>query len=80
MRSRLSNILWGLFFILIGIGFAGNAFNLWDFNLFFPGWWTLFIIIPCGISILQDGFHSGSCIGLAIGVIFAPKRSSSPGI
>ena len=74
MRSRLSNILWGLFFVLIGIGFAGNAFNLWDFNLFFPGWWTLFIIIPCGISIIQNGFQTGSSIGLAIGVMLLLSR------
>lgn len=74
MRSRLSNILWGLFFVLIGIGFAGNVFNLWDFNLFFPGWWTLFIIIPCGISIVQNGFQTSSSIGLVIGVMFLLAR------
>ncbi|MFW5633084.1 MAG: LiaF transmembrane domain-containing protein, partial [Acetivibrio ethanolgignens] len=74
MRSRLSNILWGLFFILIGIGFAGNAFNLWDFNLFFPGWWTFFIIIPCGISIIQNGFQTGTSIGLVIGVMLLLSR------
>lgn len=74
MRSRLSNVLWGLFFILIGIGFAGNAFNLWDFNLFFPGWWTLFIIIPCGISIIQNGFHTGPSIGLVIGLMLLLSR------
>lgn len=74
MRSRLSNILWGLFFILIGIGFAGNAFNLWNFNLFFPGWWTFFIIIPCGISILQNGFQTGTSIGLVIGLLILLSR------
>ncbi len=74
MRSRLSNFLWGLFFILIGLGFAGNAFNLWDFNLFFPGWWTFFIIIPCGISIIQNGFQTGTSIGLAIGLMLLMSR------
>lgn len=74
MRSRLSNVLWGLFFILIGIGFAGNTFNLWDFNLFFSGWWTFFIIIPCGISIIQNGFHTGTSIGLAIGLMLLLSR------
>lgn len=74
MRSRLSNVLWGLFFILIGIGFAGNVFDLWNFNLFFPGWWTLFIIVPCGISIVQNGFHTGTSIGLIIGLMILMSR------
>lgn len=74
MRSRFSNSLWGLFFILIGFGFAGNALDLWDFNLFFPGWWTFFIIIPCGISIIQDGFRTGNSIGLVIGIMLLLSR------
>ena len=69
MRNKLSNSLWGLFFIVIGIGFAGNIFDLWDFHLFFDGWWTLFIIVPCFISMLQSGFGTGSTIGFIIGVL-----------
>lgn len=69
MRYKLSNLLWGLAFIVAGIGFAGNAFNLWDFSLFFDGWWTVFIIVPCTISILENGFHISNTIGLAIGVL-----------
>ncbi len=69
MRSRLSNLLWGLFFIIIGIGFAGNVFDLWNFNLFFSGWWTLFIIIPCAISMIQGGVHTGNSIGLIVGLM-----------
>jgi len=74
MRSRISNVLWGLFFILIGIGFAGNAFNLWNFTLFFAGWWTMFIIIPCVISIIQNGFNTGNSVGLAIGLMLFLTR------
>lgn len=69
MRNRLSNVLWGLFFIAIGVGFAGNIMKLWDFHLFFDGWWTLFIIIPCFISMIQSGFGTGSTIGFIIGVL-----------
>lgn len=69
MRTKLSNILWGLFFIVVGIGFAGRAFSWWHFDIFFRGWWTLFIIIPCGISIIQNGVTTGSSIGLGIGVL-----------
>jgi Predicted membrane protein (DUF2154). len=69
MRGKISNGLWGLFFILIGLGFAGNALFGWNFNLFFDGWWTLFIIIPCTISMIQNGPNTGSIIGLGIGVM-----------
>lgn len=69
MRNKLSNILWGLFFIVVGVGFAGKAFDIWDFNLFFAGWWTLFIIIPCLISVIQNGVGTGSIIGLVVGIM-----------
>ncbi len=69
MRIKTSNILWGLFFIIIGVGFAGNAFDLWDFELFFRGWWTLFIIIPCAISLIQNGFRVSNLAGLLIGIM-----------
>ena len=67
MRNRVSNLLWGLAFIIVGIGFAGNAFDMWDFRLFFNGWWTLFIIVPCIISIVQNGPRTANIIGLCIG-------------
>lgn len=70
MRSKLSSTLWGLFFIVLGVGFAGNALGLWNFQLFFKGWWTLFIIVPCLIIIVQNGFSLAPVIGLTIGVIF----------
>ncbi len=69
MRMKLSNVLWGLFFIIIGIGFAGNAFHMWNFELFFDGWWTLFIIVPCAISLIQNGFRFWTVTGLIIGIM-----------
>lgn len=69
MKKTLTNFLWGLFFIVIGVGFLGEALNLWDFELFFPGWWTLFIIIPCFIGMIQSGFGAGSTLGFIIGVL-----------
>ena len=38
--------------------------------MFFDGWWTLFIIIPCLISIVENGFNTGNIVGLTIGVLF----------
>ena len=69
MRNRIGSILWGLAFVIAGVGFAGNAFGVWDFNLFFDGWWTLFIIVPAVISMIQSGPHTGNIICALIGVV-----------
>ena len=39
-----------------------------NINIFFDGWWTLFIIIPCFIGIFKDAEKAGNFIGLLIGV------------
>ena len=69
MRNKVSNIVWGLIFIIFGLGIAGDVMDIWEFNPFFDGWWTLFIIIPCLVSIIQKGADIGSIIGLIIGVL-----------
>lgn len=70
MRSKFASVMWGIIFITVGIFYAGDAFNLWNFKLFFNGWWTLFIIIPCLISIVENGFGTGNVVGLTVGILF----------
>ena len=70
MKSKFANLLCGIIFITVGIFYAGDTFNLWNFNLFFRGWWTLFIIIPCLISIVENGFNTANIVGLTIGILF----------
>lgn len=70
MRGKISNLVLGLVFIGLGLGIAGDVMNLWEFRVFsFPGWWTMFIIIPCLIGIIRDGFNGGAAIGLVIGLM-----------
>lgn len=69
MRNRLTNIVWGIFFIIVGIGFVGNTLFGWNFELFFRGWWTLFIIIPSILSIIQHGPKPFSVSAFIIGVM-----------
>jgi len=69
MKNRIGNILWGLFFVFIGVGLAGEVLDLWSFEMFFDGWWTLLIIIPCFISIVQNGFATWPIIGFIIGIL-----------
>ena len=68
MRKKVSNIIWGLLFIVIGTIFALNALEITDIDIFFDGWWTLFIIIPCAVGLITERDKTGNLIGLAIGV------------
>ncbi len=67
MRKRISNILWGLIFIAVGLGVVGNMAGIWEFHVFFDGWWTLFLIVPAVISLIEKGFQIGNSVCLVIG-------------
>lgn len=67
--KKISKILWGIALIIVGGVFALNAFGLTDIELFFDGWWTLFIIVPCFIGLFNEREKTGNLIGLLIGGI-----------
>ena len=66
--KKFGNVLWGIVFIVIGLIVGGNALGITNINIFFDGWWTLFIIIPCFIGLFKDNEKMGNLIGLLIGV------------
>ena len=66
--KKISKILWGIAFIVAGVIFALNAFGITDIEIFFDGWWTLFIIIPCLVGIFSEREKTGNIIGLLVGV------------
>ena len=67
--KKLSSILWGILLIVLGVIFGLNALEITDIDIFFKGWWTLIIIIPCFIGVLTDESKTGNLIGLVIGVV-----------
>ena len=66
--KNLSSIVWGLVLIAAGVILGGNALGWFNVNLFFNGWWTLFIIVPCTINLITDKNRLGPLIGLLVGV------------
>ena len=66
--KKFGNVLWGIVLIVIGLIIGGNALGITNINIFFDGWWTLFIIIPCFIGIFKENEKTGNLIGLLIGV------------
>lgn len=65
---KLSNILWGIVLVALGVIFGLNILEITDIDIFFSGWWTLFIIVPCFISLFTENSKGASLIGLLIGV------------
>lgn len=66
--KKASKVLWGILLIVAGGILALNAFNITDINIFFDGWWTLFIIIPCVIGLFTEREKTGNIIGILVGV------------
>ena len=66
--KRMNNMLWGILLIVVGVIFGLNALNITNINVFFDGWWTLFIIVPCFIDLFKEEEKTGNVIGLVIGI------------
>ena len=66
---KKENILWGLGFIIVGILVLVNALGILEINVFFKGWWTLFIIVPCFVNIFKDNDKTASIIGTVFGIL-----------
>lgn len=75
MREKLANVLWGLILIAIGLLIGGKVLGLWEFSVFFPGWWTLIFIIPCVISMIEHGPRVMNTIILLCGILILLERN-----
>lgn len=68
--KKFSNVLWGLLLILLGVLFALSALDIIDIkDIFFDGWWTMFIIVPSVIELFRSRDKTGNIIGIVVGVV-----------
>ncbi len=66
---NLSSIVWGIVLVAAGVIFALNALDITNIDVFFKGWWTLFIIIPCTVGLFTERNNIvGNATGILIGV------------
>lgn len=67
--KKTRNVLWGMVLIAAGVLLALNGAGVMDFDIFFDGWWTLFIIVPCAIGLVTEREKTGNLIGIVVGVL-----------
>ena len=67
--NKTSNLLWGIVLIIIGLIFGLNALEITNINIFFDGWWTLFIIVPSFTDLFKEKDKTGNIVGLTIGIV-----------
>lgn len=70
MKHTASRIVWGLILIAVGLLLGLNQMDVLPFDLFFDGWWSLFIIVPGAMALIFDKDKWGGAIGLLFGVFF----------
>ena len=67
--KKARSILLAAFLLVTGSVLALNVLSFTRVDIFFDGWWTLFIIVPCLLDILtrqKNGAAAGIIIGLAL--------------
>ena len=67
--KKVNTVIIGILFIIVGLIIGLNSFGITNINVFFDGWWTLFIIIPAINGIIADDEKLGSIIWLIVGII-----------
>lgn len=68
MKERIYHIILAIFLFIVGILIIGNTFSIWNIDVFFKGWWTLFIILPALETLLFQNSKSASFYALLLGV------------
>ena len=76
MKRNVAGLLCGIIFLLGGLAYVGSIIFGYNFNIFFTGWWTLFIIIPSFISILSNGPRGFNIGSISIGIVLLLEQQN----
>ena len=67
--KKTKAVLWGIVLVAVGILFALNTLEIINVNVFFDGWWTFIIIVPCVIGFFTEREKMGNIIGVLVGTV-----------
>ncbi|MGN0164143.1 MAG: LiaF transmembrane domain-containing protein [Candidatus Ornithomonoglobus sp.] len=65
---KINSIVWGIALLAVSAVLILNIFQITDIEIFFDGWWTLFIIVPSLIGLFTGHDKTADIIGLLIGI------------
>ncbi|HAX73200.1 MAG TPA: hypothetical protein DCY20_06725, partial [Firmicutes bacterium] len=68
MHKYFWKLFWSMVIFIVTILLGGFIFGLWDFFVVSNGLWTLFIIMPCLLSMYQFGLNIWNFFGFALGL------------
>lgn len=70
MKKNTSALLMGIILILVALFIMAKAFGIITFSIFFDGWWTLFLIVPCGVALFNKDANRTACLtGFIVGIV-----------
>ena len=69
MRNKLGQLLVGAVLLFYGGVHLTSRIMGYDLPFFFDGWWTLLVMVPAGMSMLETGIHIGNTIVLLLGAL-----------
>lgn len=67
--KKFKNIIFGLALIVFGVIFGLNALGYTDIDIFFSGWWTLLLIVPCAVNLFSGKDPWSNLAGISVGTI-----------
>lgn len=67
--SKVKSAVWGVILVILGVVIGLKTTGIIDFDFFFDGWWTLFIIVPSVVSMFDSASRKDGIIGTLIGVV-----------
>lgn len=68
MKRRIKQVIWGILLVAIGVILGLNALEITNIDIFFDGWWTLFLIVPGAVGLFTERDKFGNFILLSIGI------------
>ena len=68
LKNKIFGTTLGIVIIILAIIYVGNVCEVWQLAPFFDGWWTLFIIVPSAVLLLERGKQPIYIVFLVIGI------------
>lgn len=66
--KNFRRMIFGTILLIAAVLIALNSFDIINFDIFFDGWWTLFIIVPSFVDIITKRDKLSSIVCCAFGV------------